>query len=70
MTLQRLAIHYFNTQKDIKFDPSDYSLFKYGSISLAEQFGANLAKAFVNSPYFEKRLLEDLNYRKISVLYR
>jgi hypothetical protein len=67
MTLQRLAIHYFDNQKDIKFDPSDYSLFKYGSSSLAEQFGANLAKAFVNSPYFEKICAEAPD-RKIIVL--
>jgi predicted DNA-binding protein len=67
MTLQRLAIHYFDNLKDLKFSPSDYSLFKYGSRSLAEQFGADLAQTFSKSPFFEKICSEAEN-RKIIVM--
>jgi hypothetical protein len=67
MTLQRIAAHYFDNQQDIKFDPSAYSLFKYGSRSLANQFGEHLAQAFFASPLFDTILATE-NGRKIIVL--
>jgi PRTase ComF-like len=67
MTLQRIAAHSFDTQKDIKFDPSAYSLFKYGSRSWAHRFGKHLAQTFFNSPLFHK-ILSDNTDQKIIVL--
>ena len=67
MALQRIAAHYFAHQQDIKFDPSAYSFFKYGSRSLANRFGKELAQAFFDSPFFEK-IRMDKTDRKIIVL--
>ena len=67
MTPQRIAAHYFDDEKDIRFDPSDYSLFKYGSLSLANKFGKQLMQTFFDSEGF-KKILADKTGRKIIVL--
>ena len=67
MTPQHIATHYFDDEKDIQFDPSDYSLFKYGSRSLANKFGQELMQTFFDSAGFQK-ILADTTGRKIIVL--
>lgn len=54
MEVFRIAAHSFTNEQDIKFSPTEYSQFKFGSKSIARKFGKELAIKFVGSDEFTK----------------
>lgn len=71
--IKRFSAHKFTGQNDIKFSPEKYSKFKFGCKDSAREFGAELAKAFIQSLQFRIILLElnlniDIAKKRIIVL--
>jgi hypothetical protein len=65
--INRLAVHNFSTETNLKFDPVAFSRFKYGSLKIANQFGETLAHRFCQSPFFTE-ILTQTAHKKIIVL--
>lgn len=50
--LKRLSVYKFTDKNDITFKPIEYSKFKYGSKTIANKYGSELANTFILSDYF------------------
>jgi hypothetical protein len=46
---QTFALHKIDDIEKISFDPAEYSKFKFGDGKIAEQYGVDLAKAFIET---------------------
>jgi hypothetical protein len=59
--------HEFIGRDDLTFDPTQYSLYKYGSGPIARQFGVELANGFINSKEFAD-MISNFGDKRIVVL--
>ena len=60
LTPIRHSANKFTNEKDIYFDPKDYSMFKFGCKDVARRFGIELAQSFMNSDEYKKIKTESL----------
>lgn len=49
----RFSLEKFTDENDIKFNPVEYSKFKFGSKDIARKFGMSLAAGFISSPFYQ-----------------
>jgi len=52
INMLRYAVYKMENEENIPFNKNDYSLFKYGSVSIAKKYGKLLANSFVESQVF------------------
>ena len=58
--IKRFSVYKFTDETDMTFNPTDYSMFKFGANSISRKFGNTLAKKFINSVNFQE-ILKNLN---------
>lgn len=54
MIIHTFSARQFNNRQDLKFCSEKYSKFKYGSKSVAREFGYELGKKFLDSPIYQE----------------
>lgn len=67
MIIHSFSARQFNSAQELNFCPEKYSKFKYGSKSIAREFGHELGKSFLNSSIYAD-LQRNFDLHKVPIL--